>query len=115
MLAALEASECYLKIGYLQNCSINNETISHCIAHALSDLGNEYLSKACHGKSCHEFMCKQCDLLFETKAFCQLQQQLIVLKKQMCDMMLLWLKITFLNSYGILFVMPNKRKQKKIV
>ena len=66
ILAALETNKCYLKIGYLQNCSINNETISHCIAHALSDPENECLSKACHRKSCHEFMCEQCDLLFET-------------------------------------------------
>ena len=64
-MAALETSKCYLKIGYLHNCSINNETISHCIAHALSDPENEYLSKACHSMSCHESMCTQCDLLFE--------------------------------------------------
>lgn len=53
-------------MGFLQNCSINNETTSHCIAHAWSDPENEYLSKACCSQSCHESMCKQCDLLFET-------------------------------------------------
>ena len=52
--------------GYLQICFINNETISHFIEDALSDPENEYLSKACRSKSCHESMCKQCDLLFET-------------------------------------------------
>ena len=89
-MAALETSKCYLKIGYLHNCSINNETISHCIAHALSDPENEYLSKACHSMSCHESMCTQCDILFEViNSILSLQQTLILLKKQMCYMMLL--------------------------
>ena len=115
-MAALETSKCYLKIGYLHNCSINNETISHCIAHVLSDPENEYLSKACHSMSCHESMCTQCDILFEViNSILSITANLDIIEKQMCYMMLLWLKITFLNGYSILLTMPNKTKQNKIV
>ena len=116
ILAALETSKYYLKIVYFLSCSINNETISHCIAHALSESVNKYLSKGYHNKSCHEAKCKQCKLLFETiSSIPSITSTLDSIEKADVQHNATLGKITFSNVYTILFAMPNEAKQSKIV